>query len=957
MPYHFISKMLLVLLSARRCTSFTVLYRDMIVMRSITSSNNIRSRLFSSSNYLQDLNDAQKDAVTQPTQGITRVVAGPGAGKTRVLTCRIAHLLEHDNYGKILAVTFTKKAASEMQHRLNKLLTQPNDLMDDPSLVSSGMVDEMVLGKPSGLERVTLGTFHSVCARILRNNGNELATLPSVSPLAANLDSSFSIMDQADQTRIVKDALQNAGLKNLDKKNGVRMSSILSAIARLKTTTPEVKEIKKNPALSIAHQIYPRYREHLFTNNALDFDDLIILTVELLQANANVRDMLRRRWSHMLVDEFQDTSETQLELVKLMMSKSLLVVGDADQSIYSWRGAHVESMADFGTIFSNVNTVYLMENYRSTQNIVAAAQKVISASESLSASNLRQKMKAMRGVGPTPRILACANGKAEANYVVKTILQMVEEEEIHPRDSVAILYRTNAQSRALEEACVQNKLLYSVRGTGAFYSRAEIKDCLCFIRWIYNGRDQSAMIRAFKTPSKGLGEKSLKAFEEYCRAVEERYADESILERPTPLDLLISLENSHNEVTKELPNAMDFFSKRTLNSLKLFATQMKSLRSMAHQKSISELIKGAFDIFALEDHFNAISDTDIEFSDRLNNYGELRQAAEQYSTLGFALSQIEEENGGSQSPLMNFLDDISLMTEEAQENDDANNKDKAIKANLMTIHSAKGMEFDIVFIVGNEEGTFPTMQAVGKGDGSIELDEERRLCYVAMTRAKNRLIMTWRRESSFFQGDVMRNKQMDRSRFMDVMISKGSELHPSTSKAPTGFDTSNKFTTVSRIDRNLASRTEARENTPPAQQHNTALSGSNLSKLSEKFDAHLGQQTKNTDEASSIDAIKSILKQKQLNKVSWSQRKSDAIKRNQMSKKNPRDNTSKRNQNQKLDSTWFFPIGSSVKHFKYGQGKVLPPPPDQDGEMMVKVKFQEGMELILPAMTKDLFPN
>lgn len=341
---------------------------------------------------LDGLNPSQVQAVTQPNSDVTRVIAGPGSGKTKVLTCRIAYLLEQDRNSRILAVTFTRKAAGEMQERVESLLRQRQSIQDNLSGSTSavgayddsnGLVEEATDSLPRGLERVTLGTFHSLCSKILRFNGNQLATLPSVLQDMAgvpgavvNLDGSFAILDQSDQLRIVRGCLDEAEIDL--KKSGIKPLAILSEISQIKeqlsqgidafATKDRRKPLPK--AMKFAQQIYGSYREKVFTNNALDFDDLIFMTRELLIEDRELRERLHKRWRHVLIDEFQDTSRSQMDLVKLLTSSSLFVVGDADQSIYSWRGAHVGSLNDFAQEFQQyapgggVSTVFLKENYR-----------------------------------------------------------------------------------------------------------------------------------------------------------------------------------------------------------------------------------------------------------------------------------------------------------------------------------------------------------------------------------------------------------------------------------------------------------------------------------------------------------------------------------------------------------------------------------------------------------------
>ena len=822
--------------------------------------------------HLQGLNPSQVEAVSQPHHGITRVVAGPGAGKTRVLTCRIAHLLrteqkENSRVDRILAVTFTKKAAGEMKHRLESLLQEQEELDADimangidqtgggrwDSIMDTGDVsagDDIVQEEappvslsedgsaprraaPSQMDRVTLGTFHSVCAKILRWNGKELSSLPSIRAHAsvdggsnANIiDGSFAIVDQSEQMRIVKEILKEKGinLKGSGGKADIRPITVLNAVCAIKSidmvgavqmrgrsggVTEDMEDengIEKmsKKVRNIASEIYPQYRQALLTSNSLDFDDLILLTRELLIVNNEVRENLHRRWNHILVDEFQDTSRVQLDLVKLLTTNSLLVVGDGDQSIYSWRGAHAESMANFVTEFqghcadslasdaahsdegenstneaAEVNTVFLMENYRSTTNIVKAAQMVISdPSSGKSKSDLeRQDMKPMRGKGPKPRVLACADAKAEASFVVKSILGMVDEGELSSDSTIG-----NAQSRALEEECVAQNLRYLVRGSaGTFYSRQEVKDCLCFLKCIYNSRDRSAMIRAFKTPSRGIGDVAMKEFFHYCDEIDRILANNHPDEpRTNPLQVLISLVDESLAEEKIFPPAGDFMSTRALNRFLPFASQMKSIHAKSASETVSALLSSIIDDLDLRAHFDNISKTTEEFQDRMSNVMELLNAAERYDEAGPSTSaSLDEAEAGGESPLGLFFDDVALLTETENDSDESassSSGDKRAIANLMTIHASKGMEFDAVFLVGNEEGTFPTQRSISGGDGSVELDEERRLCYVAMTRAKTHLVLTWRREVMTFFGQGFKIIDCERSRFLDRLVANGTK--------------------------------------------------------------------------------------------------------------------------------------------------------------------------------------
>eukprot|EP00562_Extubocellulus_spinifer_P009401 CAMPEP_0178504834 /NCGR_PEP_ID=MMETSP0696-20121128/18800_1 /TAXON_ID=265572 /ORGANISM="Extubocellulus spinifer, Strain CCMP396" /LENGTH=1039 /DNA_ID=CAMNT_0020134087 /DNA_START=488 /DNA_END=3607 /DNA_ORIENTATION=- len=1020
--------------------------------------------------HLRGLNPSQIEAVTQPHQAVTRVVAGPGAGKTRVLTCRIAHLLRTDNNpsSRILAVTFTKKAAGEMKHRLEALLRQQGEIDDvigsygshgarvntdeDEDLImqeEAPMVPsangEPARAAPPLMDRVILGTFHSVCAKILRWNGKELSSLPSISlgtsdgsrnaGAAAVLDGSFAIVDQSEQIRIIKEVLKQCDIDLKGSGGGggkadIRPLTVLNAVCQIKSEdmtksidsssnllTRNGKEMESTSSgsskmskkvRSIAEAIYPKYRRALLTNNSLDFDDLILLTRELLLIKPEVRHNLHRRWKHILVDEFQDTSKVQLDLIKLLTTRSLLVVGDGDQSIYSWRGAHAESMADFVTEFdghcvststgrdgaksdsgtmedkdhTKVNTVFLMENYRSTTNIVKAAQKVISdpSSNNVKSSKERQDMKPMRGKGPSPRVLACADAEAEASFVVKNILEMVDDGDLTPNSTIAIIYRTNAQSRALEEECVAQNLKYLVRGSaGTFYSRAEVKDCLCFLRCIYNSRDRSAMIRALKTPSRGIGDVAIKEFFAYCDGIDKFFADNYPNEprsRTTPLQVLFSLADS--SAGRTFPPASDYMSTRALNRFVPFSSQMKTIYAKSSSETVSGLLSSIMDGLDLWAHFDAISKTTEELSDRKSNVMELLNAAERYDNDGPALPSDDGEAGG-ESPLGQFLDDVALLTESESDADDtaSTTADKRVVVNLMTIHASKGMEFDAVHIVGNEDGTFPTQRAISEGEGSVELDEERRLCYVAMTRAKTHLVLTWRREVMAFFGQGFKVIDCDRSRFLDRLVSKGSSAKKKKSMlkdsaAPSGSLAERRrnlsATQGGRAkNRKMSTRGGSKDSIARSTSSRRVASSTTRAQSSSPRDSAWKDWSPKPSAPSTRSSARDARRERLPMSQSSRQRQNSRPTRTTPTRtsaplgRNPprsgqaqrirlQGNPSKRAEPPKTDSTLFFPVGSSVVHKVHGAGKVLPPPESSsdDDSMLVRIKFESGIEIDLP---------
>ncbi|KAL3805627.1 hypothetical protein HJC23_005871 [Cyclotella cryptica] len=1074
----------------------------------------------SSSVITDGLNPSQQEATLRPRYSITRVIAGPGAGKTKVLTCRIAHLLlslEDGEYGYhtrhsrrpegILAVTFTKKAAMEMERRLSDLLSSSTEVIfkEEQSNLSSNDVavptnsnNEIIVvngnADPSDddeadditrqlTRQVTVGTFHSVCSKILRKFGKELGNLPSVKECAVaetapptedeqgvhlvnhvlvqTLDGSFNILDQSDQLRLLKDVLKghNIELKSSEPLSGsgrnddIRPITILNAISLLNTEdailrtcqssdmrdeiSEETSKKISRKVRQIASEIRIPFQRAKYAQNSVDFDDLIFLTRELLLCHNEVREALHRRWRHILVDEFQDTSQIQLDLVRLMTTNSLFVVGDGDQSIYSWRGASPESMTDFELAFHNkmhgweglvdhssidltqyyqqidnmdsnlgnhgnsalqVKSVYLMENYRSTTNIVKAAQRVISSSEgkrSAAQDNIRREMKPMRGTGPSPRVLACKDAKAEANFVVKSVNEMVEGGVLTPASSVAIIYRTNAQSRLLEEACVEHNLRYVVRGsTGTFYKRAEIQDCLSFLKIMYNSRDRSAWARAVKAPSRGIGEQSLNEFFRYCDAVTEKYmeVEPSGIGPPSPMDVLLSLVstgNSGNNIFDLVP-PKQYMSTRSLNRFIPFASSLVVLREKLNTLPVNEYLMSVIEELNLKTHFDAISKTRDEFEDRLSNVMELIRAADRYKDDGPCISQ--DVNDTSESPLERFLDDVALIADIEPDTED-NSSGGRIVANLMTIHSSKGMEFDAVFLVGNEEGTFPTQKAIGQGEGSIELSEERRLCYVAMTRAKTHLVLTWRREVAYFAGNSFKTKDADRSRFLNVLVSKP-DGKTSTPKIKSSADNTNGFRQKSSVGtrmihseatRNIGFSSSAQASSPPSHSNIKILEKCEPGRQAKSIQSHSPSRTQQknwdnwepTQQRKLIQQIPSIRPIKPPSRETRPQttsrqiesasrpptnnghktginilrsRNNDALKDLSLSHV-PSTGRNKENQlfqsdpPPQIDSTLFYPIGSSVKHKMYGRG-IVQPPPELDEEfaekLLVRVKFVDG---------------
>jgi DNA helicase-2/ATP-dependent DNA helicase PcrA len=969
---------------------------------------------------LQDLNPSQIEAVTQPLSAITRVVAGPGSGKTRVLTSRIAYLLQQDPTARILGVTFTRKAAGEMQHRLEKLLTETSVAKMGGSSSDQGEIGEEMVGDidptPEGLNRVSLGTFHSICAKILRWNGDLLADLPSVqevmvgSPNATVLDGGFSIADQAEQLRILKECLKE---RELDlKQSGLREFDVLNAIGQCKSKFAQGENpFQKKPgkqistAIRVASTIYTLYRAKFLTTNNVDFDDIIYMARELLLENEEVREHLQRRWPHVLVDEFQDTSKAQMDLVKFLTSSSLFIVGDADQSIYSWRGAHVSSLSDFAEEFKGhlgrVETVYLMENYRSTANIVRAAQRVISASsiEASGTDKMRQDMKPKRESGPSPRIMACKDDRAEANFVVKHVKDLVNSGDIGPKNTVAFIYRTNAQSRALEEACVTHNLPYVIFGSAtSFYKRQEIKDCLCFFRWLHNGRDRSAMLRCFKTPARGIGDVAVREFDDYCTRVDSYYEEFfPTRSKPTPFEILLSFSEREQMGDQSLPLSSESISTRPLKLLTALSQQLRCLRDLAYEEPVERVLSSIVNNLEILPHLNKISKSTTEFEERKANVRELQQAAQRYTNDGPCLlrdlSSSQEGEEFLQSPLGTFLDDVALVTDMA---DDAERStEERFVASLMTIHASKGMEFDTVFVVGNEDGTFPTsqvrstatfdlrlrsnetdgphnysFQALQEGEGSVVLEEERRLCYVAMTRAKTELFLTWRKEVPIFTGEGIRQIARSRSHFLDVLVSKKPKENGSMGRTSQGMPkwqsgvAAMETESKSRPRRKDGYSSKTTYSNTGRWQHKSSKKAHELpvepkprkyAGTTSVYDRRQPPLSREPRPAThhpiqALSGNRSSPARQSLTSSSPAPSKSTVpLRPSKSSQAGPVSPG-------KMDSTWFYPVGSEVEHRQLGHGKVLQPPLSKQTSdvLLVRVKFSNGQERDFPATGSEL---
>jgi DNA helicase II / ATP-dependent DNA helicase PcrA len=606
------------------------------------------------------LNSEQREAVLA-TEGPVLLLAGAGSGKTRVITHRIAYLVLERGVPSeaVLAVTFTNKAAAEMKARTE-------------ALVQAARAPEA--GRASAPFRGWISTFHSLCVRLLRREAD-----------AASLSRDFVIYDEADQLQAVKEALRRLDLP--EKLNPPRR--LLSRISARKNASRDPDgEDHDSPAAETLARVFAIYQQVLDTARALDFDDLLLRTVSLLSAREDVRTRYRERFRYVLVDEYQDTNRTQYELIRHLVGGqgNLTVVGDEDQSIYSWRGADIQNILDFENDFPGARVLRLEQNYRSSQGILDTASGLV-------AHNVRRKGKTLRAVkaaGEQVLLHQASDEFEEAAWVVNRM------PGLRRQGRVAVLFRMNAQSRVLEEALLRQGISYTVVGGVGFYERKEVKDMLSYLRLVQNPRDPMALRRILNVPPRGIGAKTV---EELDRAA----AAHGV---------------SHWEALSLLEDDARL-SARATQPLRRFREMIEALRAEAGHVALKDLLMR---ILEVSGYAAALAQEDSQESqDRLANLAELLSAASEYT---------EREE---QPSLAGFLDQVSLLSDVDQAKDDA-------PVVLMTLHSAKGLEFEAVFLVGLEEGLVPHQRSLARDES---LEEERRLCYVGMTRAMDRLHLSW----------------------------------------------------------------------------------------------------------------------------------------------------------------------------------------------------------------------
>ena len=631
---------------------------------------------------IDSLNPAQREAVLK-TEGPVLILAGAGSGKTRVLTTRIAHLMQDKGIhpSNILAITFTNKAATEMRERVEE--TIDSDVKD-----------------------MWITTFHSCCVRILRKDINKIG-----------YNRSFVIYDSPDQLTLVKDCLKELNLSDKVFEPKTVINYISDAKDKL-LNPQEYKAMHRNDArMSKIADVYTLYQDRLKRNSALDFDDLIIKTVELLKKEESVLAYYRNKFKYIMVDEYQDTSKAQYEFIKLLAQEhqNICVVGDDDQSIYGWRGADIRNILEFERDYTSVHVVKLEQNYRSTQVILDAANTVIS-------NNIERKRKKLwseQKEGEKIKIQVASDEMEEAEFVADTIGRMHRRENKDFKN-FAVLYRANAQARAIEDALNRSQIPYNIYGGTKFYERKEIKDLVAYLRLLQNVQDDISLKRIINVPKRGIGLRT-----------KEKIEDRASLKQESIFSVLLDIDTNSDISTK---------AKASING---FVDLIGTLRVIKDAYSVSKLIEKVLDVTGYLDELE--KDKSEESQDRIDNLKEFISIA------------IEFENNSEEKDLETFLTNVALTSTESE--DEENDK-----VSLMTIHTSKGLEFPVVFLVGMEEGLFPISRAI-RSMAESYIEEERRLCYVGITRAKKELYMTLTKKRTLYG----KTNPSIQSRFMEEL--------------------------------------------------------------------------------------------------------------------------------------------------------------------------------------------
>lgn len=673
-----------------------------------------------------NLNVQQKEAL-KFSEGPLLILAGAGSGKTKVLTSKIAYLIEEKAVKpeNILAITFTNKAAFEMKERILKLC------MKD-------------------VEKLWMGTFHSICVKILRRNINKIG-----------YENNFTIYDTDDQKTLIKSIFKEEKIDDGE----IKPSMVLSMISKLKNknTDPKDMDLGYRPDfMKKIQRIYEIYEKKKKEFNSLDFDDLIIKTNELLSTEKDVLEFYQDKFKYIFVDEYQDTNIQQYYLIKMiaMKNKNICAVGDSDQSIYAWRGADINNIIKFEKDFNPVKTILLEQNYRSSQNILDKANLLISNNTNRKKKNLWTE----KDRGEDVVYTEFYNEYDEAKFAVETVKQLLDEYSL---DEMAILYRTNNQSRNFEEAIVTAGLKYRLVGGIKFYERKEIKDVLAYLKMLVNKDDNISLLRIINSPKRGIGN--------------------------TTIEKLLNISNEENISIFDIINDEKYlseFKEGTRKKLENFSEISNDLKNDIDKMTISDFVKKVLEDFSYISKMQEGSE--IENKTRLENISDFIYSIE--------LFEKEQEN----VTISDYLSTVSLFT-------DTDKTEESKGINLMTIHASKGLEFKVVFIVGMEEDLFPSMRSVSENEFGLE--EERRLCYVAVTRAKEKVYFSSCKSRNYFGKKVdMRKsrflKEMDLITEKDFKSNNESSFRESYSSSVTEMKNSLRYSIFER-KKNLERKNEA----------------------------------------------------------------------------------------------------------------------------------------------------
>ncbi|MBU92972.1 MAG: hypothetical protein CL723_00070 [Chloroflexi bacterium] len=633
----------------------------------------------------QNLNENQLDAVMHK-DGPALIIAGPGSGKTRVITSRIAWLINYEKIPiqEIAALTFTNKAANEMKNRIFHMLDIPP-----------------IKFLPN------IGTFHSFCAYLIRENHDIL-----------HLDKNFAIYDSYDQTAVIKRTLDEL---NLDTKI-YKPRIVLSVISNAKSKIQNPENYQKNISTAYAkniYEIYKIYQQKLIQSNALDFDDLLMKTFEMLNSNPEISNLYQEKYKYLLIDEFQDTNLIQYSIAKSIANKTnnIFVVGDPDQSIYSWRNADITNILNFKSDYNKSKIIYLNKNYRSSQNIIDASQAVISEN----ATNYSRQITAVNEKGNLIISIESYDENEEAEIISREINNIINSDKIQLKD-IAIMYRTNAQSRAFEHYLSSLQIPYQLVGGTRFYQRQEIKDIIAYLRLTLNLNDETSLLRIINIPTRGIGKSTIDKIILYANE-----SNISILDAAT----ILSDVDEDNEISKIL-------SKGPKKHVKSFLNLITDINNKSQILSVEEIISY---IINKTNYKNYLLSSLTNPEERLENIEELVSS----------INNFESEDGESKINL--FLESVSLI------NDVDNLNDEQDKLTLITLHQSKGLEYDSVFLTGLEDGTLPHVLSF---ESENEMEEERRLMYVGITRAKRRLYLS----RVFKRGGWGKSELKEPSRFL-----------------------------------------------------------------------------------------------------------------------------------------------------------------------------------------------